>query len=158
MKVFIDFALIPLKIKCYSILQKHRSRMLDISNCDVIYDVIYVICSHFVGKAISPLFAWPGSLGFVITLITRQRKPLIICRQRDRQMDIVNPEFYFRFNFDDTCRYALLWMPNAYSDIAMHIFTPRLFFQCIFSDFQCVITLLRALSVALLLFNCCWMA
>ena len=61
MKVFINFALIPLKIKCYSILQKRRSRMLDISNCDVIYDVIYVICSHYVGKAISPLFAWPSS-------------------------------------------------------------------------------------------------
>ena len=58
---FIDFALIPLKIKCYSILQKRWSRMLDISNCDVIYYVIYVICSHYVGKAISPLFAWPSS-------------------------------------------------------------------------------------------------
>ena len=40
MKVFIDFALIPLKIKCYSILQKRPSLMLDISNCDVIYYVI----------------------------------------------------------------------------------------------------------------------
>ena len=29
-KVFIDFALIPLKIKYYSILQKRPSRMLDI--------------------------------------------------------------------------------------------------------------------------------
>ena len=37
MKVFIDFALIPLKIKCYSILQERLSRILDISNCDVIY-------------------------------------------------------------------------------------------------------------------------
>ena len=27
----------------------------------VIYKVIYVICSHYVGKAISPLFAWPSS-------------------------------------------------------------------------------------------------
>ena len=62
MKVFIDFALIPLKIKCYSILQKRLSRILDISNCDVIYYVIYVICSHYVGKAISPLFAWPSSV------------------------------------------------------------------------------------------------
>ena len=44
MKVFTDFALIPLKIKCYSILQKRLSRMLDISNCDIIYNVIYVIC------------------------------------------------------------------------------------------------------------------
>ena len=61
MKVFIDFALIPLKIKCYSILQKRLSRILDISNCDVIYYVIYVICSHYVGKAISSLFAWPSS-------------------------------------------------------------------------------------------------
>ena len=61
MRVFIDFALIPLKIQCYSILQKRLSRMLDISNCDVIYYVIYVICLHYVGKAISPLFAWPSS-------------------------------------------------------------------------------------------------
>ena len=30
MKIFIDFALIPLEIKCYSILQKRLSRMLDI--------------------------------------------------------------------------------------------------------------------------------
>ena len=58
---FIDFGLIPLKITCYSILQKRLSRILDISNCDVIYYVIYVICSHYVGKAISPLFAWPSS-------------------------------------------------------------------------------------------------
>ena len=61
MKVFIDHALIPLKIKCYSILQKRLSRILDISNCDVIYYVIYVICSHYLGKAISPLFAGPSS-------------------------------------------------------------------------------------------------
>ena len=32
----------------------------------------------------------------------------------------------------------------------MRIFTPSLYFQCVFNDFQCVITLLRALSVALL--------
>ena len=56
-----DFALIPLKIKYYSILQKLLSRMLYISNCEVIYYVIYVICSHYIGKAISPLFAWPSS-------------------------------------------------------------------------------------------------
>ena len=31
----------------------------------------------------------------------------------------------------------------------MRIFTLYLFFQCVFNDFQCVITLLRALSVAL---------
>ena len=64
MKVFIDFALIPLKIKCYSVLQKRLSRKLDISNCDVIYYVIYVICSHYVGEAISPLFAWPSSKSY----------------------------------------------------------------------------------------------
>ena len=39
--------------------------MLDISNCDVLYYVIYVICSHYVGKAISPLFAWPSSYVFL---------------------------------------------------------------------------------------------
>ena len=31
----------------------------------------------------------------------------------------------------------------------MRIFTPSLYFQCVFNDFQRVITLLRALSVAL---------
>ena len=31
----------------------------------------------------------------------------------------------------------------------MRIFTPCLIFQCVFTHFQCVITLLRALSVAL---------
>ena len=62
-------------------------------------------------------------------------------------MDIVNPEFYFRYNFAN--KYALLWTPNAYGDLLMRIFTPFLFFQCIFTNFQCVITLLRALSVAL---------
>ena len=31
----------------------------------------------------------------------------------------------------------------------MRIFTPCLFFQCVFTNFQCVLTLLRALSVAL---------
>ena len=31
----------------------------------------------------------------------------------------------------------------------MLIFTPCLFFQCVFTNFQCVIMLLRALSVAL---------
>ena len=61
MKVFIDFALIPLKRKCNSILKKRPSRMLHISNCDVIYYVIYVICWHYVWKAISPLFPWPSS-------------------------------------------------------------------------------------------------
>ena len=47
-------------------LQKRLSRMLDISNCDVIYCVIYVICSHYVGKAISPLFAWRSSYAITV--------------------------------------------------------------------------------------------
>ena len=55
--------------------------------------------------------------------------------------------FYFRYNFAN--QYALLWTPNAYRDMLMRIFTPCLFFQCVFTNFQCVITLLRALSVAL---------
>ena len=46
-------------------------------------------------------------------------------------------------------QYALLWTPNAYRDILMCIFTPCLFSQCVFTNFQCVIMLLRALSVAL---------
>ena len=47
--------------KILQYLQNRLSRMLDISNCDVIYYVIYVICSHYVRKAISPLFTWPSS-------------------------------------------------------------------------------------------------
>ena len=35
----------------------------------------------------------------------------------------------------------------------MRIFTHCLFFQCVFIDFQCVITLLRTLSVALVKYN-----
>ena len=72
MKIFIDFALIPLKIKCYSILQKRLSCIFDISNYDVIYYVIYVICSHYVGKAISPLFAWPSSNVYFCLYITQK--------------------------------------------------------------------------------------
>ena len=71
MKLFIYFVLIPLKIKCYSILQKRLSRMLDISNCDVIYNVIYVIRSHYVGKAISPLFAWPSSYTVCVLILAQ---------------------------------------------------------------------------------------
>ena len=62
----------------------------------------------------------------------------------------VNPEFYFRYDFAN--QYALLWTHNAYRNMLMRIFTPCLFFQSFFTNFQCVITLLRALSVAL------WMA
>ena len=56
------------------------------------------------------------------------------------------------FTFFKTCidnQYALHWTPNAYRNMLMRIFTPSLYFQCVFNDFQCVITLLRALSVAL---------
>ena len=62
-------------------------------------------------------------------------------------MDIVNPEFNVRYNFAN--QYALLWTPNPYGDLLMRICTPFLFFQWVFTNFQCVITLLRALSVAL---------
>ena len=62
-------------------------------------------------------------------------------------MDIVNQDIYRRSNFDN--RYVLLLTPNAYSDMLMRIFTPYLIFQCVFTDFNCVITLLHALSVAL---------
>ena len=50
--------------------------------------------------------------------------------------------FTFVFIVDDC--YALYLTPNAYSDVLMLIFTPHLFFQCVFNDFQCIITLLRA--------------
>ena len=46
----------------------NMSRMLEISNCDVIYYVIYVICSHYVRKAISPLFAWASSYDYEIKI------------------------------------------------------------------------------------------
>ena len=36
-----------------------------------------------------------------------QRKPLTICWQTDRQMDLFNPEFYFCFSFDNC--YAQPW-------------------------------------------------
>ena len=72
-----------------------------------------------------------------------QRKRLTICRQTDRWTSSIRS-----FNFVN--QYALLWTPNAYRDILMRIFTPSLFFQCVFTNFQCVITLLRTLSVALL--------
>ena len=55
--------------------------------------------------------------------------------------------------FFKTCidnQYALHWTPNAYRNMLMRIFTPSLYFQCVFNDFQCVITLLRTLSVALI--------
>ena len=51
-------------------------------------------------------------------------------------------------------QYALHWTPNAYRNMIMRIFTPGLYFQCVFKDFQCVITLLRALSVALMTKKC----
>ena len=47
--------------------------MLDISNCDVIYYVIYVIFSHYIRKAISPLFAWPSSLMILQSLEKKAR-------------------------------------------------------------------------------------
>ena len=59
-------------------------------------------------------------------------------------------QFSFTFVLILPISYAMLWTPNAYRDIQMRIFTPCLFFQCVFTNFQCVITLLRALSVALL--------
>ena len=86
------------------------------------------------------------TLVFLITLIIWE--PLVICWQKDRLMDIVNPEVCFCLFFDN--QYALLWTPNAYSDMLMRIFTPCLFFQCVFNEFQCVITLLFASSVALI--------
>ena len=61
-----------------------------------------------------------------------------------------NPEFYYCFRTCINNQYALHWTPNAYRNMLMRIFTPSLYFQCVFNDFQCVITLLRALSVALI--------
>ena len=45
--------------------------------------------------------------------------------------------------------YVLLWTPNGYRNMLMRIFMHCLIFQCVFNYFQCVITLLHALSVAL---------
>ena len=58
--------------------------------------------------------------------------------------------YFQKFGLIVDDHYALFRAPNAYRDILMRIFTPCLIFQCVFNDFQCVITLLRALSVALL--------
>ena len=74
---------------------------------------------------------------------------LTICWQTDRQIDIDNPEFFFCFNTCIDNQYALHRTPNAYRNTLLRIFTPSLYFECVFNDFQCVITLLRALSVAL---------
>ena len=74
---------------------------------------------------------------------------LTICWQTDRPIDNDNPEFDFCFKTCIDNQYALHWTPNAYRNMLMRIFTPSLYFQCVFNDFQCVITLLRALSVAL---------
>ena len=94
------------------------------------------------------LWYYIANICFLIPLIITQRRPLATCWQTDRQIDILNWEVYFRYKFAN--QYALLWTPNAYWDMLMHIFTPCLFFsQCVFTNFQCVITLLRALSVAL---------
>ena len=68
--------------------------------------------------------------------------------------DINNPEFYFCFKTCIDIPYALHWTPNAYRNMLMRIFTPSLYFQCVFNNFQCVITLLRALSVALHTYTC----
>ena len=57
--------------------------------------------------------------------------------------------YFQKFGLIVDNNYALLWAPNAYGVILMRIFTPCLVFQCVFNNFQCVITLLRALSVAL---------
>ena len=42
-------------------LLKQLTRMFDISYSDVIYYVINVICSHYVKRAIIPLFDWASS-------------------------------------------------------------------------------------------------
>ena len=77
--------------------------MFDMSNCDVIYYVIYIICSHYVEKAISPLFAWPSSFcSFVycMTAFLVYYYPILItyftmniwCRQLRFQY-VVSPSF-----------------------------------------------------------------
>ena len=53
-----------LEKKCFSILLKRLRLVFDISYCDVIYYVIFFICSLYVIKAISPLFAWCSSYVF----------------------------------------------------------------------------------------------
>ena len=60
---------------------------------------IYVVLCHFkrrFGSILQHAIACGIILQtfvFVITLIIMQRKGLTICRQTDRQMNIVNPEF-----------------------------------------------------------------
>ena len=52
----------------------------------------------------------------------------------DRQMDMVNPEFYFVLKIIN--RYALLWTPNAYHTMANAYFYPLFIFQMHFEQFS----------------------
>ena len=103
-----------------------------ISFCVILIIVLVVTCYYFLLH-----------LSIIINHI------LTIWWQTDRQIDIDNPEFNFCFKTCIDNQYALHWTPNAYRNMLMRIFTPSLYFQCVFNDFQCVNTLLRALSVAL---------
>ena len=57
-----------LENKCNGILLNSLRCMFDISYCDVIYYVIDIIWSHYVWKAINPLFAWPSSYPYITKL------------------------------------------------------------------------------------------
>ena len=66
-----------------------------------------------------------------------QSKPLAICWQMDRPMDMVNSEFTFVLILT-MVRSA--WTPNAYHKFP-DAFSSCVFFQFAFNNFQCVITL-----------------
>ena len=79
--------------------------------------------------------------------------PIPYSTELEKNTKEIQMQGYFDFHFTIDDRYALFVTPNAYGGILMGIFRPYLFFQCVFNDFQCVITLLCALSVALLVNN-----
>ena len=91
-----------LENKCNGSLLNHLRCMFDNIYCDIIYYVIYVICSHYVSKAISPLFAWRSSYMYIAefmqSLLSAGKKRLasqfnFTYRYIDDVLSINNPDF-----------------------------------------------------------------
>ena len=61
--------------------------MLDIPKCDVIYNLINLIYSHYVKKAISPLFAWASSLNLKLPVTVACH----ICTEPDSWIIVITP-------------------------------------------------------------------
>ena len=82
---------------------------------------------------------WPPK-GYGKVLISSDR---ILCGHRK-----IQKKYELEVSTVDDC-YELFLTFNGYGGILLRIFTPYLFFLCAFNDFQCIITLLRALYVVL---------